>query len=423
MSANVSAMGISSTSEHSTDDRTAPEPPASAVGGGEAAGPDGPLTGLLVADFSRVLAGPFATQVLADLGATVIKVESPGGDETRGWAPPERDGVSTYYLGINRNKKDVVLDFRDEGDRAMAQELAARADIMIQNFRPGGLVKFGLDYEAVAATNPGLIYSSISGFGAGAGARLPGYDLVVQAVSGLMSLTGEPDGPGYRSGVSVFDIMTGLHAAIGVLAALEHRRNTGEGQHVEVNLLSTALATMANHTSTYVAGGQVPLRMGNAHPSLFPYEPLPASDGQIVIVAANDPQFERLSKALGRPDLAQDERFVSTVDRNRNRAELLPLLQEALAERTVAQWFEILTEAGIACGPVNTVEGGVALAESLGLDPVVQVGQGQDAVPMIRSALGFSRTPVSYHSPPPRLGQDSAEIHAWLQAPRQERDA
>ena len=374
----------------------------------------GPLTGLLVADFSRVLAGPYATQLLADMGATVVKVEAPAGDETRGWAPPERDGVSTYYLGINRNKRDVVLDFRDGDDRRYAQELARRADIVIENFKPGGLAKFGLDYASVAATNPGAVYASISGFGSAGGASLPGYDLIVQAASGLMSLTGDPDGTAYRSGVSVFDIMTGMQATVGILAALRHRSETGEGQHVEVNLLSTALSAMANHSSTFVAGGVVPFRMGNAHPSLFPYEPLPASDGEIVIVAANTAQFRTLVSALGIPDVADDERFATSEDRNRNRAELRPLLVDALATRTVQDWFATLTRAGVACGPINTIDGGVALADSLGLDPVVSVGRGDSAIPMIRNPITFSRTPVRYESAPPTLGQHGAEIRAWL---------
>ena len=376
----------------------------------------GPLAGLVVADFSRVLAGPYSTQLMADLGADVIKVESPRGDETRDWAPPERDGVSTYFLGINRNKRDVVLDFGDEADRALAHELAARADIVIENFRPGGLTKFGLDYDSVAALNPAVIYASISGFGSKGGAALPGYDLIVQAASGLMSLTGEPDGPAYRSGVSVFDIMTGMQATIGILAALNHRNRTGEGQHVEVNLLSTALSAMANHSSTFVAGGQVPFRMGNAHPSLFPYEPLAAGDGEIVIVAANDAQFVKLATALGLAHLADDPRFAKTELRNRNREELRPLLLEALATATVAEWFERLTRAGVACGPINTIDGGVALAESLGLDPVVLVGDGENAVPMIRNPIDFSLTPPAYRSAPPALGADDTEIKDWLRS-------
>ncbi|MDN5852494.1 MAG: CoA transferase [Actinomycetia bacterium] len=387
----------------STDDRTA--------GGAEATGP---LCGLLVADFSRVLAGPFATQILGDLGADVVKVEAPVGDETRGWRPPEREGISTYYLGINRNKRDIALDFRVDEDRALAQELARRADVVIENFKPGGLAKFGLDYESVSATNERVVYASISGFGSAGGAHLPGYDLVVQAMSGLMSLTGAPDGPAYRSGVSVFDIMSGLQSVIGIQAALRHRDATGEGQHVEVNLLSTALAGMANHSSTYVAGGQVPYRMGNAHPSLFPYEPLPASDAELLIVAANDRQFATLAEALGIPEVLDDERFATPDARNRNRDALRPILVEALSTATAAEWFDRLTEAGIACGPVQTIDGGVALAERLGLDPVVTVGDGDHAVPMIRNALSFSKTPPQYRIPPPTLGEHGDELRAWL---------
>ena len=237
----------------------------------------GPLAGLLVADFSRILAGPYATMLLADLGAEVIKVEGPRGDDTRTWQPPVRDGVATYYLGINRNKRSIVLDFADPADAALARELAHRADIVIENFRPGGLSRFGLDYETVAAANPKIIYASISGFGSGEkGAPLPGYDLIVQAISGLMSLTGDPDGPAYRAGISVFDVMAGLHATIGVLAALHKRHETGRGQHVEVNLLSSALSGLVNHSSAYVAGGMVPYRMGNSHPACSPTSRCPA---------------------------------------------------------------------------------------------------------------------------------------------------
>jgi crotonobetainyl-CoA:carnitine CoA-transferase CaiB-like acyl-CoA transferase len=379
----------------------------------------GPLDGLLIADFSRVLAGPFATQILGDFGADVIKVEAPVGDETRGWRPPEREGVSTYYLAINRNKRDLVLDFKDEDDRAAAQELARRADVVIENFKPGGLKKFGLDYETVAETNPGVVYASISGFGSAGGAGLPGYDLIVQAMSGLMSLTGEPGGSTYRSGVSVFDIMSGLQAVIGILTALRHRDATGEGQHVEVNLLSTALAGMANHSSTYIAGGQVPLRMGNAHPSLFPYEPLPAADGEIIIVAANDRQFATLAEVLGIPHVLQDERFRTTDGRNIHRDVLRPIIVEALATATIGEWFDRLTEAGIACGPIQTIDGGVALAERLGLDPVVTVGEGDRAVPMIRNAISFSRTKAQYRLPPPTLGEHADELRAWLADPKE----
>jgi len=377
----------------------------------------GPLDGLLVADFSRVLAGPYSTQLMGDLGATIVKVEGPSGDETRDWAPPERDGVSTYYLGVNRNKRSITLNLADADDRALAQELARRADIVIENFKPGGLAKFGLDYASVRNGNPAVIYASISGFGTAGGASLPGYDLIVQAMSGLMSLTGDADGTPFRSGVSVFDVMTGMQATVGILAALNHRNSTGQGQQVEVNLLSTALSAMANHSSTYVAGGQVPFRMGNAHPSLFPYEPLPASDGDIVIVAANDAQFVKLAGALGHPEWAEDDRFARTVSRNQNRETLRPLLVAALATKTTAEWFDELTLAGVACGPINTIDDGVALAERLGLKPVVQVGTGDAAIPMVRNPIDFSLTPARYLSPPPALGQDAAEIRQWLSRP------
>src|SRR5690348_11672304 len=258
--------------------------------------PTGPLSGLLVADFSRILAGPYASMLLADLGAEVVKVESRAGDDTRTWQPPVRDGVATYYLGVNRNKRSVALDLKDPGDTALAHELARRADVLVENFKPGGLARFGLDYETVAAGNPGIVYASISGFGSGPkGASLPGYDLIVQAISGLMSLTGAPDGEPYRAGVAVFDVMAGLHATIGVLSALNHRHATGRGQHVEVNLLSSAMSGLVNQTSAFVAGGVVPFRMGNSHPSLFPYEPLPCSDGDLIITAGNDGQFRKLA--------------------------------------------------------------------------------------------------------------------------------
>src|SRR3954462_12114334 len=292
----------------------------------------GPLSGVLVADFSRVLAGPYATMLLADMGAEVVKVESPDGDETRTWTPPARGSgehaVSTYYLGINRGKRSVALDLRAARDLELAQELARRADVLIQNFRPGGLARFGLDHATVSAANPGIVYASISGCGTGPGARVPGYDLMVQAVSGLMSLTGDPDGPPYRAGISVFDVMAGNHAVIGILAALRHRDATGQGQHVEVNLLSSALSGLVNHSSAYIAGGVVPHRMGNAHPSVFPYEPFATADADLIVIAANDRQFLRLCTALGIPEVAQDERFRTNRDRTRNRDQLRPLFTE-----------------------------------------------------------------------------------------------
>jgi crotonobetainyl-CoA:carnitine CoA-transferase CaiB-like acyl-CoA transferase len=378
----------------------------------------GPLAGLLVADFSRVLAGPYCTMLLADLGADVIKVESPGGDDTRTWQPPvTADGVATYYLAINRNKRSVVLDLRTGAGRAAAAELARRADIMVENFKPGGLAKFGLDYDTVAAANPAVIYASITGFGSGAGRDLPGYDLIVQAVSGLMSLTGAADGPPYRAGVALFDVMAGLHTTIGILAALAHRTATGEGQHVEASLLASALSGLVNQTSAVLSGGVVPLRMGNAHPSLFPYEPLPTADGEIVIAAGNDTQFRRLCEVVGAPELADDPRFARNRDRTGNRAELAPLLHKQLSARTTAEWFDALVAAGVPCGPINTVDGGIALATELGLAPVVTAGTGAAGVPTAAHPITYSRTPPSYPLPPPALDEHGDEIRAWLAAP------
>jgi crotonobetainyl-CoA:carnitine CoA-transferase CaiB-like acyl-CoA transferase len=378
------------------------------------------LQGLLVADFSRILAGPYCTMLLADLGADVIKVEGPGGDDTRAWMPPVHEGVSTYYLGINRNKRSIALDLADPEDLTAAVELAARADILIENFKPGGLGRFGLDYQAVRQRNPEIIYASITGFGTAGGASLPGYDLVVQAVSGLMSLTGDPSGPGYRAGIAVFDVMAGMHAAIGILAALAHRQRTGEGQLVEVSLLASALSGLVNHTSAYVAAGVVPYRMGNAHPSLFPYEPLPTADGELVVIAGNDGQFAVLASALGVPHLVDDPRFVRNQDRTANRDQLRPLLVERLRQRTSKEWFDELTAAGLPCAPINTIDGGVAFAEELGLEPVVEVRDGGDAgsaLAMVRHPVTLSATPARYRSVPPDLDQHGDEIRRWLAAP------
>src|SRR6478752_878765 len=321
----------------------------------------GPLAGLLVADFSRVLAGPYATMLMADLGAEVIKVEGPAGDDTRSWSPPVRDGVATYFLGINRNKRSIVLDLGDPDDAAVAQELARRADIVIENFKPGGLARFGLDYEAVAATNPRVVYAAIS-----------------------------------------------------------HRHETGLGQHVEVNLLSSALSGLVNQSSAYVAGGVVPHRMGNSHPSLFPYEPLPCSDRDLIVTAGNNGQFRKLVAVLGIPELADDPRFARNEDRTANRDELRPLLVQRLRTRTAMAWFDELIAAGVPCGPINSIDGGVAFAEGVGLDPVVLVGFGADAVPSVRNPIRMSQTPPDYLLPPPTLNEHGDEIRAWLDTPEED---
>ena len=374
-----------------------------------------PLAGVLIADFSRVLAGPYCTMLLADLGADVIKVESPQGDDTRRWVPPVTDdGVATYFLAINRNKRSVALDLATEADVSAARELARRADVLVENFKPGGLAKFGLDYDSVSAVNRGVVYASISGFGAGGGHDLPGYDLMVQAISGLMSLTGDPDGPPYRAGISVFDVIAGLHTAIGILAALRQRAATGLGQHVEASLMASALSAMVNQTSAYAAGGVTPVRMGNSHPSLFPYEPLPTASGELIVTAGNDVQFRKLCRVLGAEQLADDSRFAGTDGRTAHRDQLRPLLTDLLARRPADEWFSELIAAGVPCGPINTVAQGIAFAEQIGLAPIVPAGRGDAAVPTIRHPLAFSGSAVRYDLPPPQLDEHGEQIRAWL---------
>src|SRR4051794_28777872 len=383
----------------------------------------GPLAGLLVADFSRILAGPYATMLMADLGAEVVKVEGPGGDDTRTWQPPVRDGVSTYYLGVNRNKRSVALDLKDSHDVGLARELARRADVLVENFKPGGLARFGLDYETVAAGNPRVGYASISGFGSGpAGAPPPGYALIVRAISGLMTLSGDPAGEPYRAGVAAFDVMAGLHATIGVLSALHHRHETGRGQLVEVNLLASAMSGLVNQTSAFVAGGVVPFPMGNSHPSLFPYEPMPCADGELIVTAGNDGQFRKLCEVLGVPELPDDPRFSRNEGRTAHRDELRPLLVERLRTRSKMDWFREIIAAGVPCGPINTVDQGVAFAEEVGLDPVVVVGEGEAAIPSVRNPIRFSETPPDYRLPPPGLDEHGVEIRRWL-SEREERTA
>lgn len=375
----------------------------------------GPLGGIVVADFSRVLAGPYCTMLLADLGATVIKIEGPGGDDTRTWKPPARGNESTYFLSVNRNKRSIALDFRDQRDLATAQALAARADVVVENFKPDGLASFGLDYEGVSQLNPSVIYASITGFGTEGGAQLPGYDLLVQAISGMMSLTGHPEGEPFRSGVAVFDVITGLHASVGILAALAHRTETGEGQLVEMNLLSSALSGMVNQTAAYVTGGVVPQRMGNEHPSLYPYEPMATGSGELVIAIGNDAQFARLCLMLDTQELSTDERFVTMPQRNANRLELRPLLEARLKTRTATEWFDTLTEAGLPCAPIQDVRGGIEMATRLGLAPVAMAGAGSSAIPTVRNPIRLSRTPPSYELPPPAFNADAELITAWLQ--------
>jgi len=368
------------------------------------------LHGVRILDFSRVLAGPFATMMLADLGAEVTKVERPGtGDETRGWGPPyDAHGDATYFQSVNRNKASLVLDLRSPGDVRRALQLAADADVVVENFRPGVMDGLGLGYDTLAAANPRLIYCSITGFGAGAGAELPGYDLLVQAVGGLMSITGPSDGEPQKVGVALVDILTGLFASVGILAALRHAAATGEGQRVELNLLSCLLAALVNQASGYTIAGAVPGRMGNAHPSIAPYQLYPTRAGEIVIAVGNDRQFAALSTVLGAPELAADPRYATNAARVANRDALTRTLATALAARPAPEWAARLTAVRVPAGVVNDVAGAFALAASLGMEPVVDVpsaiGADQPPVRLTRNPIGLSRTPPRYRSGPPPLG-------------------
>ena len=374
----------------------------------------GPLSGILVADFSRVLAGPYATMMLADLGATVIKVEGRTGDDTRHWAPPRRGDDATYFLTANRNKHSVVLDFKDPEDLALAQELARRADVLVENFKAGGLVKYGLDYDTVRESNPSIVYASVTGFGRDN--PQPGYDLLIQGLSGFMSVTGTEESGPVKAGVAIVDVFTGLHTTVGILAALVHRAETGVGQLVETNLLSSALSGLANQTSAYVAGGVTPRAMGNAHPSLYPYQPMPTKQGQIIIAIGNDTQFALLAEVLGHPEWAADDRFAQAANRNVNRAELEPYLVAALAQRTNQEWFEVLSAAGLPCAPINTIAEGVDLAARLGLDPIAEVGTGDRVIPTVSNPIRLSETPPSYDLAPPALGQSTDLVKDWLRS-------
>jgi crotonobetainyl-CoA:carnitine CoA-transferase CaiB-like acyl-CoA transferase len=380
------------------------------VGGfGESAA--GPLAGVRVVEFAGLGPGPFCGMLLADMGADVVRIDRRG---SRGGLMGTLGATSL----LDRGKRSIALDLKDPGDAALAQELARRADVFVENFKPGGLARFGLDYDRVAAENPGVVYASISGFGSGPeGRSLPGYDLIVQAISGFMSLTGDPEGEPYRAGVALFDVMAGLHATIGVLSALNHRHGTGQGQHVEVNLLSSALSGLVNQTSAFVAGGVVPFRMGNSHPSLFPYEPLPCADGELIVTAGNDGQFRRLCEVLGLPELVDDPRFLRNEDRTVNRDQLRPLLVERLRTRPKLDWFRDIIAAGVPCGPINTINQGVAFAQEVGLDPVVTVGEGAAAIPSVRNPITFSATAAQYRLPPPTVDEHGDELRRWLSAP------
>ena len=383
----------------------------------------GPLDGIRILDLSRVLAGPFCTQMLADLGAEVIKVERPGvGDETRTWGPPyvrDPDGEDTtesaYYLCANRNKRSVTIDFSRPRGVALVKRLLARSDVLVENFKVGGLAKFGLGYEELREELPGLVYCSITGFGqTGPYAHRPGYDMMAQGMGGLISITGEPDRPPSKVPVAINDIMTGMYTAVALLAAVRHRDLTGEGQHVDLGLLDVQVSWLANVASNYLVGGRLPRRLGTAHPNTVPYQVFPTRDGFIIIAANNDGQFERFCRAAGTRELLEDAEFASNALRVRNRDRLISLIESVTRTRGTAAWMEALEAAGVPCAPVNTIDQVFAdpQIEARGM----QIGMphplaGED-VRLVGSPIRLSRTPVSYRRAPPTLGQHTDEVLA-----------
>jgi crotonobetainyl-CoA:carnitine CoA-transferase CaiB-like acyl-CoA transferase len=369
-----------------------------------------PLDGLLVADFSRVLAGPFASMTLGDLGADVIKVERPGaGDDTRGWGPPWREGDSTYYLSLNRNKRSVTLDLTDEADRELARRLGMRADVLIESFRPGLMASWGLDGDTLrAAGNPRLVSCSVTAFGSGeAVAGLPGYDLLLQAMGGLMSVTGEEDGRPLKVGAAVVDLVCGLLAVVGIQAALRERSHSKRGRHVEVSLIDSALQSLLNQATAWVAGGTLPTRRGNRHPSIAPYETFEASDRPFALAVGNDRLFVRLCDAIGLP---LQERFATNAERVENRDALTDALNAIFAGNTAEHWIALLRSASVPVGPINDIAEAFALAESLGLQPTTEV----DGIPLPQPALRLDGERPEVRMRPPRLGEHSEEIRAWL---------
>ncbi|HST18484.1 MAG TPA: CoA transferase [Gaiellaceae bacterium] len=368
------------------------------------------LAGVSVVDFSRVLAGPLVAQTLGDLGADVVKVESPAGDDTRRWSPPaDAEGRATYHHAANRNKRSIVLDLRTGADRELAARLCERADVVVANFRPGTLEHFGLGYESAAALNPRVVYCEITGFGEGAGATLPGYDPLVQAVGGLMSVTGPPGTPS-KTGVAIVDVVTALYATTATLAALYARARSGRGQRITIDLLHTNLAMLANQSTGWLGGGIRPESLGNVHPSIEPFATYEARDGELMICAGNDAQFARLAEAIGSPELASDERFRTNADRVRNRDELRSLLESRLAARPRAAWRDALTAAGVPAGPVQGLDEAFSLAAALGLEVVDETG----GVRTVAFPARLSATPAVTRRRPPGLDEHGVELRAEL---------
>lgn len=367
----------------------------------------GALSGIVVADFTRVLAGPYSTMLLGDMGAQVIKVEKPiVGDDTRHWGPPHDDyGRATYFESVNRNKSSIEIDMTTEAGKHQATELMARADVVIHNFPAAIAKKLGLDYESVFKVNSKIIYCAISGFGSKAGAAIPGYDLLVQAMGGLMSVTGPSENEPSKVGVALVDVITGMHATIGILAALNHRNETGQGQSVEVNLLSSVLSSLVNQASGYVSGGVIPKSLGNAHPSISPYEVYPTADRPIVLAVGNDNQFAKLCTEIGVPEIINDERFKSNSNRVANRTALNEILISKLRTNGADYWWKTLNKAGVPSGPINNMAEAFELAKTMELDPIIEIVQDGQIRKQVANPITFSKTPVEYRSAPPALGE------------------
>ncbi len=377
----------------------------------------GPLEGIKVLDLSRVLAGPWAAQTLADLGADVVKVERPGaGDDTRQWGPPYfKDGnreISAYFMTANRGKRSVTADMRTPEGQEFIKKLAARADIVVENFKVGGLEKYGLDYTSLKAINPGIIYCSITGFGqTGPYAKRAGYDLIIQAMGGLMSITGEPDdvpgGGPQRAGVAVSDLFTGLYSTIGILGALHHRNATGEGQHIDVALLDTQVAMLANQASSYLVSGTPPERQGNSHPSIVPYQSFATKDGHMILAAGNDSQFKHFCEAAGMPGLASDERYSTNPNRVAHRAELVPIVASIMKGKTTEEWITVLEGVGVPCGAINKLDA-VFANEQVKARSVELLLEGK--MPSVANPIKMSGTPLEFTKAPPHLGADTEDV-------------
>ncbi|HKT40695.1 MAG TPA: CoA transferase [Ktedonobacterales bacterium] len=377
----------------------------------------GILTGIRVADFTRVVSGPFATMLLGDLGADVFKIERPGtGDDTRGWGPPFVGSESTYFFSVNRNKKSVVLDLRTDEGRAQARRLSLSCDVVVENFRPGYMDRVGLGYETLRAERSDIIYCGISGFGqTGPYRDRAGYDVPIQAMGGLMSITGEPERPPVKTGVALVDVIAAQYAFSGILAALYHRERTGEGQRVDVSLLGAELAALINVASAYLVAGEMPIRRGTAHASIVPYQVFGASDGYVMIGAANDKLFAAFCAEAGRPEWASDPRFMTNVDRVQNREALLPLIDELVRTDTVANWVERLQRAGVAVAPVNDVAQAFADPQVAQSGQVVTIAHPVAGdLPLVGPAALYSQTPAEVRLPPPLLGEHTAEVLSSL---------